>query len=494
MIDGIINKVFQEKGLYWKAMREAKALNTFHSCAINIPAYADFLAKAGITAEKIKTASDLQTVPPVGKDNYLRAYPFPKLMIGGSLSGHSVVFTSTSGSTGAPFYFPRTDSVDLRSSICHQLFLKNSLINANQSTLVIVCFGMGVWIGGIITYQAFKYISQRGYRLAIITPGVNKNEIFEALKHVAPVYNQVVLCGYPPFMKDIIDEAPSHGVDWDKLKIKMIFAAEAFSENFRDYIADRVGMKNVYRDTMNIYGSADLGTMAQESPVSILIRRLALANDLLYKKIFKEAGRLPTLAQFHPGFINFESVGNRVYCTSDNILPLVRYEIGDNGGVMDFDEMEQAFTELGLDLRKEVERAGLSDTLTELPFVYVYERSDLSVKLYGAIVYPEHVKAGLQNSELEGSLTGKFALEVKHDINQDEYLEVNVELKPGVGGTDQLNCQVSGSVLEGLIAKSAEYKNNFNTCPDKVRPKVVFWPYEDPTYFRPGAKQKWVKK
>ena len=490
----ILEKIYSEGSPYWKTMRRLNALASFRSSAARVPAYGDFLRAAGVDPATVKTTADLGKVPPVGKNNYLRAYPLERLCANGSLSEHSTVFTSTSGSTGDSFYFPRDNAIDLRSSVYHEMFLKNSRTPPNGSTLVVVCFGMGVWIGGIITYQAFKMIAERNYRLAIITPGVNKGEIFEALKSVAPRYDQVVLCGYPPFMKDIVDEAPLHGVDWKKFKVKMIFAAEAFSEDFRDHIAARVGIRDVYRETMNIYGSADLGTMAEETPVCILIRRLALSNTTLYKKIFKEAARLPTLAQFHPGFINFECDNRKVYCTSDSVLPLVRYEIGDNGGVMDFDEVEKIFAEEGMDLENEVKKAGLADSLCKFPFIYIYERTDLSTKFYGAIVYPEHVRGGLLRAELEEHITGKFTMSVKHDDKMDEYLEINVELKPGANGSEKLAQDVSKCVFESLTAKSAEYKNNANMFSAKVKPKIIFWPHEHPEHFRPGAKQKWVKK
>lgn len=475
-------------------LRRLGSLDVFHSCAQNVPAYGDFLKKNGIDQATVKAADDLKKVPPVGKNNYLRAYPLERLCMNGSLAAGSVVYTSTSGSTGDCFYFPRDNAIDMRSSVYHEMFLRNSRTPVNGSTLVMVCFGMGVWIGGIITYQAFKMIAERSYRLAIITPGVNKNEIFEALKNVAPKYDQVILCGYPPFMKDVIDEAPLHGVDWKKFSVKIIFAAETFSEAFRDRLAERVGIRDVFRNTMNIYGSADLGTMAEETPVCILVRRLALANKGLFKKIFKEASRLPTLAQFHPGFIDFACDGQKVYCTSDSVLPLTRYEIGDNGGVMDFDEVEQAFAEEGMDLRNEIKKAGLEDTLCELPFIYIYERTDLSTKFYGAIVYPEHVRGGLLHDGLQEHITGKFAMSVKYDDNMDEYLEINVELKPGASGSGELVQEVSKRVFDSLVEKSAEYKNNADMFSVKVQPKIIFWPHEDPTHFRPGAKQKWVKK
>jgi hypothetical protein len=75
----------------------------------------------------------------------------------------------------------------------------------------------------------------------------------------------------------------------------------------------------------------------------------------------------------------------------------------------------------------------------------------------------------------------------------DEYLEINVELKPGANGSDELAHDVSKRVFDSLTAKSAEYKNNADMFSAKVQPKIIFWPHEHPTHFRSGAKQKWVK-
>ncbi len=488
-----LDYIYSKKSDFWKKERTKNLLELFHICADNVKAYKDFLKKAQINQNKIKTLEEFENIPPVNKDNYLRSYPWEKLCMPGSLTEQSLVLTSTSGSTGRPFYFPRNGLLDAQSSIYHQMFFRNAKIDPKKSTLVLVCFGMGVWIGGVITYQAFKSISGRGYPMTILTPGVNKKEIFESLKNIGPKYDQVILCGYPPFMKDVIDEGKENGINWKNFNLKMVFAAESFSEEFRDYIMRKTGMKDPYRDTINIYGSADLGTMAEETPISILIRRLALKNKKLYRKIFTEATRIPTLCQYIPQFINFESVNRKIYCSGNNVLPLVRYEIGDNGGVYDFKDIEQMFKEEKIDIWEEIEKAGIKDTVSELPFVYIYERTDLSVKLYGAIIYPEYVKAGLQNHGLEKYITGKFTMYTKNDKKQDEYLELNIELKPGITESDWLSQEVRKLVSASLIEKSAEHKNNANMMPGKVEPHIIFWPHGHPTHFQTGIKQKWVK-
>lgn len=492
--DQIFKLLKSKKSDFWVAEGRRRSLDLFHAAARRVPAYKDFLKKHGINPAKIKTWDDFQNVPIVDKKNYLRQYPLEKLCWDGSLK-KPLVFTSTSGSTGEPFYFPRDERLDWQSSITHEMFLRSSGINKKQSTLVIVCFGMGVWIGGLITYQAFRMISQRDYPITILTPGVNKKEIFDAIINLGSKFDRIILCGYPPFIKDLIDEAKDHNISWSKLDLRIIFAAEVFSEKFRNYIIKKTGIKNIFADTMNIYGSADLGTMATETPISILIRRLILENKNFFKSVFLETGRIPTLAQFNPLLINFESVDGSIICTGYNALPLIRYDIGDRGGVVSFKDITARLEESdnGIALNKEIKKSKI-DKPAELPFVYIFERNDFSIKLYGAIIYPEHVRQVLQSDSLSEFLTGKFTMLTKTNKKHDQSLEINIELKSNIKAPDFLMYKARSMLVKALIEKNAEYRNNYNMMPDKIKPNIVFWDYEDPTHFKSGIKQKWAKK
>lgn len=494
-IDSQLDFISTQTSEYWEQFKKKHLLHLFHTTAHEVVAYRSFLKEHKINPLKIKEYSDFALLPPVGKDSYLRAHPWETLCKKNTLTKDALVMTSTSGSTGAPFYFPRSSVLDLRSALHHQMFIRYSKLQVTKSTLIIDCFAMGVWIGGILTYQAFKHIGESGHPLTIITPGVNKKEIYDALKLLGPHYDQIILCGYPPFMKDVVDEAHDHGINWKDFDLRMVFAAEGFSETFRDYMMKKTGMKNPYRDTMNIYGSADCGTMAEETPVCVLIRRLAMSHIALYTKLFGQASRLPTLTQYIPSTISFEAIDGRVYVSSDTVLPLVRYEIGDNGGVFTWKEFIEICGKEGVDIWKEIKKAGIEDTIAELPFVYIYERTDFSTKLYGAIIYPEYVKHGLQEENLEKYVTGKFTMYTKYNEKEDEYLEVNIELHSGINESEWLRHEVTNSVSKSLIEKSAEHKNNVNMMPKgKVEPQIVFWPHEHQTHFKNGGKQKWVKK
>lgn len=488
----ILGDISDKDSNFWMHEREQTALRVFHTAAQCVPAYKDFLKKNRVKPSDIKTFKDFQEkVPVTSKKNYLLQYSLDQLSLGGHLI-KPLVFTSTSGSTGEPFYFSRGNELDWQSSIAHELYFRNGTHGTNKSTLVIICFGMGVWIGGLITYQAFKLLGERGYPISIITPGINKEEIFKTLKKLAPNFEQVILAGYAPFIKDIVDEASSRKIVFKN--VRLLFAAEAFTENFRDYLAKKTSINNVLLDTMNIYGSADIGTMAFETPLSILVRRLAIKKRKLFSDIFTFVHKTPTLAQYNPSFIVFESPKGEILLTGNNSLPLVRYSIGDHGGQYSYREIEEKCREHGVNITNEAEKASIENKLYQLPFVYVYERMDFSTTLYGLQIYPETIKEVLIKKPFSNYLTGKMTLVTRFDNNQNQYLEINLELQRNKNAGTLLKKHLLSKVVENLRNKSSEFHELSNYLKEKADPKLIFWSCEDPLHFKPGVKQKWVKK
>jgi phenylacetate-CoA ligase len=489
----ILKAIKTKDGDFWENLKKKQSLNLFQHAAQKVPAYKDFLNKHKIPAGKIKTYEDLQFVPPVNKKNYLRQYPLEKLLWSGTFKNKHTVFTSTSGSTGEPFYFPREKQLDWESSLIHELFVTAVPHKINKPTLIIVGFGMGVWIGGLITYKAFEILSQRGgYPISIITTGINKAEVLKALRLLAPQFAQTILIGYPPFIKDILDEAKAGGINLKHLHLRILTAAEPYSEEFRDHIAETAGIKNIYLDTANVYGTADLGTMAYETPLSILVRRLAVKRPQLFIKIFSQISKTPTLTQYNPYNISFEAPGGNILITGNNTLPLVRYEVGDNGGVLSFEEISKILKEEKISLSHETQKAGLTQYAYKLPFVYVYERNDFSTTLYGLQIYPEIIREAILQKPLDKALTGKFAMLTKFDHNHKQYLEINLEMQKGMQPNHSLKKRALNHILSNLLHKSSEFKELFHHVKKRALPKLVFWPAEYPTFFKPGVKQKWT--
>ncbi len=487
-------RVFSENR--WIGAGKKTALRLFHETARRVPAYKKFLKKRAVNPKTIKTISDFKKIPTTDKNNYLREHSFADLSQDGKFASKNWVIASSSGSTGEPFYFPRGHLQDEQYAATAELYLRTNFNIHKKTTLYVNCFALGVWIGGIFTYEALKIImNKRKYGLTVINPGLNKPEILRAVRKLGPEFDQVLIGGYPPFVKDIIDEGPAEGINWKKFDLGFVFSAERFDEDFRDYIAEKTGLKNIYKDTLNHYGTVDLGTMSYETPVSVLIRRLAVKNKNVFKEIFgAEISRVPTLTQYDPEMFFFEESDGGLVCSARSGFPLVRYDLKDSGGVINFSEMESHLKNTGVNLKKEIKKAGIAETVWRLPFVYVFERKDFSVSFAGANVYPETIRRAIASRKISGILSGKFLMRIVHDKKQNPSLEINIELKKGERGpSKRIKNLAEKTILEKLLEENSEFKSAFYEQKEgKAKPKVIFWPYEHGSYFKPGGKQRWT--
>jgi phenylacetate-CoA ligase len=484
----ILQSYYDKPESYWLGQQRRLMTSLFARMSKKLPAYIKFLKLNRFTPSSVKNYADLVKIPYINKYNYFSRYGLKQVSWEGAFEKQGLVMTSTSGSTGMPTYFARGNKIDEQYSVLAELFLANG---PKGSTLLIDCFGMGVWIGGLITYQAFKNAAFRGWPVTIITPGINKKEIFHSLRELAPKFKNVILAGYPPFLKDVLDEAAQEQVVFKKFHTRLLFAAESFTEIFRDYVAKKAGIKDPYHDTLNLYGSAELGAMAFETPLSIFIRRQALKHPALYRQLFSN-NRIPTLAQYNPEFVSFTHEHGEILLSADSTAPFMNYKIGDNGGTYSLAAIKKIFAEHKINLHLVAKKAGIK--ITTLPFVYIYERSDLSTKLYGAIIYPQHIRQALQTVKLSKYFSGKFLLATKTDRRHDQRLEINLEMKKGCRPSPPLIAHSRKLITESLIKNNAEYKNNYHMFPHKVTPKIILWDNEDPLYFKAGIKQNWVSK
>ncbi len=476
---------------YWTKIGEREILKLFHTASHRVPAYKDFLEKNKINPKKIKNLKDFLSVPPIDKNNYLRAYPYEKLAWDGNIKRPTTIH-STSGSTGEPTYFQRDSRSDLRRELIINNFFRYSELTINGPTLFIITFSMGIWSAGMGIYTAAYLTTNRNkYHISIVSPGISKVEVLKILKNIAPNFKQVIVAGYPPFVKDVIDDALQEKIDIKNLNLRFVFTGEAFSEEFRDYIAKKAGVKNVFIDTMNTYGTSEFGATAVETPLSILVRRLG--NKKIFKELFGDTNKVPTLAQYIPNFLNFECVDGELFLTGDGPFPLIRYRSGDSGGVLTYQKLEEVLSNNGIDIGAESEKLGISEYIYKLPLVFVYERKNLTTTIYGVLIYPEFLKVALLDKRLSQFLTGKFTMIQKYDKKQNQYLEINLELKKYIDFKEQYEDIALKGILKVLLERSSEFRELCKNLGQRVYPKLIFWPYEHQEYFTAGMKQKWVK-
>ncbi len=479
----------------WMRRGEKRVLHLFHEMAERVPAYKDFLKAHKFSARNVHSIKDFALIPAIDKDNYLRKYPKEMLCWDGEFAHKQWVISTTSGSTGQPYYFPREYSQDWQYAISADLYLRSNFEIQSKSTLYIVAFPMGAWIGGLFTYEALKIVAENSkYNLSIITPGVHKQEVISAVQQLGGSFDQIIIGAYAPFLKDILDDGVRQGVAWAAYDIGFVFSAEAFTEQFRDYIFSTIRPRNELRSTLNHYGTVDLGTMAHETPESVMIRRRLVRQNAL-DALFPERIKQPTFAQYNPELFYFEARDNNLFCTAYSGLPLVRYDLKDYGGVLKRSTVhEQLRKSQDFNVQKEAQNAQIADTLWNLPFLYVYERNDFSVSYYAFLIYPDSIRRALQESKITSLATGKFTMLVDYDEAGRQKMHIHIELKHGLTPSKKTELLFQSLLHQRLGEEVSEYRETAKVVGDVVKPVIHLWPYEDPTHFRVGAKQKWVQK
>jgi phenylacetate-CoA ligase len=462
-------------------------LPLFARVARQVPAYAAFLTENNIDAAEVNSLESFRQLPMMTKENYLRRHELADLCWQGRLENCDMVAVS-SGSTGAPTFWPRFVSDEVPVAVRFEQIFRDSFEADHKSTLAVICFALGTWVGGLYTLNCCRHLAAKGYPITIITPGNNKEEIFRVVTELGAAFDQVTLLGYPPFLKDVIDSGLARGIAWNKYNIKLVMAGEVFSEEWRDLMGERAGMTKPLFDSASLYGTADAGVLGNETPLSICIRRFLSRTPEAARQLFGES-RLPTLVQYDPSNRYFETTpqGTLLF-TGDNGIPLIRYHIADNGGLMSYQEMLEFLHEWNFDPLADL--AGQRGARA-LPFVWVFGRSNFTVSYYGANIYPENVTVGLEQPGIKEWVTGKFVLEADEDESQNRILRIVVELAPEEFANEQRQESAAISIETHLKRLNSEFANY---VPEgRHRPQVELRTIGDAEYFPLGVKHRYTR-
>ncbi|WP_353932948.1 phenylacetate--CoA ligase family protein [Okeanomitos corallinicola TIOX110] len=463
------------------------AIQLFQDVVATVPAYQQFLETHHIKPATIRTFADFQKLPLICKENYISLYSLAELCKDGNL-GSCDMIAASSGSSGKPTFWPRFCTDELEIATRFEQIFHDSFYADNKTTLAIVCFSLGTWVGGMFTTSCCRYLACKGYPITVITPGNNKTEILRVVQEIGSNFEQVVLLGYPPFLKDVIDTGIANGLDWKPYQIKLVMAGEVFSEEWRDLVSERIESKNPYYDFASMYGTADAGVLGNETPLSICIRRFLAENTAAAKSLFGES-RLPTLVQYDPCSRFFEVEDGKLIFSGNNGIPLIRYNILDNGGLISYEQMLKFLAEWGFNPVEELQQ---NRGIHQLPFVYVFGRSNFTVSYFGANIYPENVSVGLEQAIIREWVTGKFVLQVKEDEDKNRFLSVVVELAPGVEGSVEKTATITNSIVNQLLRLNSEFANY---VPGEYQtPQVELKPTGDGEYFPVGVKHRYTRK
>ena len=462
-----INDIKTKSGRWWNQQGQAHALKLFHEAAKRVPAYKDFLKNHNVDATKISSFPQLQKVPYTDKKNYLDKYSLKELIWDGDLKKNFII-NSSSGTTGKPYFWPCSNEELMEGALIHEFLYETYFKVKGKTTLIVVCFGMGTWVAGIYTFMSSYFAGEKSSPVSIMTPGFNKEESLRILKELSPDFDQVIIAGYPTFVKDLLE----HWKGKKHQNIKFLFAAEGFTESWRDYVMEMAGNTNMTTDAINILGSADASIMGFETPLSIKIRQALDGEKVINSNIFGEE-MVPSLENYIPSHRFFEEENQELILTANRPVPLIRYNIHDKGGVY---SSEDLLLKSGV-AQKENEFAH------NLPFVYVYGRGKFAATIYAANIYPENIREVLVDRKIRDKVTGKFTMETQYRANHDHYLNINVELAENIQPSSMLANTIAEVFVKKIQKLNSEYHKIYQEYKSKAKPEVTLFTYGDPTLF-----------
>lgn len=462
--------------LRWKLGR-LRAWRTFEQTARKVPAYRAFLAERGFP-RKLDTSGGIEaallTIPEMDKDSYVKRWSIPERCIGGRIPRRGVIVDESSGSSGTPTSWIRGPRERQATRQILQLGYSNTASELKYPPFVLNAFSLGAWATGMNVTTSLTDVSM------IKSIGPDKNKIIQTMQEFGPHYTYVIL-SYPPFLKSLFDDTR---LDWSRYDIVAAFGGEGISESMRDRILE------VAHSAYGSYGASDLEiNLALETDFTVELRRALASNPELASRISKRAeyGVLPMVFQFNPFNYRIETnaLGELLVTIvrSENLNPRIRYNIHDRGHVLRVSELEPVLRELGL-------QHVLQSKLLDLPLLFHYGRSDLSVDFNGAVIGPDSLRDVVNAHALLLGTVENHRLISFEDARGNRQLHLAIQLVDGADPASLDAAAIAAEVFTELRRANGDFHNAILTSDEAMLPTLAFYRYRQGPFTGDGAKLK----
>jgi phenylacetate-CoA ligase len=437
----------------------------------SVPAYRGFLQDAGVRGRSLFPLGILGRLPETDKRSYVDRFGMLERCVDGSVPYPGTTIDESSGSTGTPYNWIRGRR---EREVAHRnigFFARYAF--GNEPLVTINAFSMGAWAAG---FNMSLGMMRHGI-VKSVGPDIDK--ILSTLGYLGPHY-RFLISGYPPFLKHLLDEGDRREFPWVSYNMHALVGGEGMTEELRDLLLTR------FRSVFSGYGATDIEIgMAGESPVSIAIRRLARARPDVREALFGRDSRLPMVFQYNP-LIHFLEVNgdHEIVCTVsrlDLLSPRIRYNVHDEGGLVDFDTAATTLRRFGYEIAS---LGSVSETVgprgllpwvrpIPLPFVWVHGRRDATVSVMGANIYPEDIETiAYRDSDLVPRLHS-FLLSVIDDETGTPRPSVALELTDESGVDDRWRARMSDRLRDGLRDLNIDYRSSIAEFPGAMQPIVM---------------------
>ncbi len=202
----------------------------------NVPYYRQKMEEKGVTPDDIQSVDDLYKLPFLSKDDLREAYPYG---LKGVPTSECVRIHSTSGTTGKRVVaFYTQHDVDLWEDCCARAIVA---AGGDKEDVVHVAYGYGLFTGGAGLHGG-------SHKVGCLTLPMSSGNTDRQLQFMTDL-GSTILCCTPSYAAYLAESIHERGLR-DQIKLKAgIFGAEAWSEDMRHDIEDKLGIK-----AYDIYG------------------------------------------------------------------------------------------------------------------------------------------------------------------------------------------------------------------------------------------------
>ena len=332
---------------------EQKVLTAFARAARLAPAYGVLLQESNLRANAVQSASDFVRLCPIlEKANTFQRFRLEELMVR-SVKPASLASILTSSGQGHNGFAVGLSTANQFKATPFQIDLGLELafnVDSKRS-LLINCLPMGV-----------TFLSDA---VCVANVSVREDMACAIVQQAGHLFEQIILCGDPLFLKRLCDYSRQQKIDWQRYRMHVIIGEETFAESFRSYLAHCL---SIDQNGPGLIGSSmgvgELGlNLFNETRETIAIRRACAENPALLPALLGQQCQqlpLPTFMCFNPLRTFVEIVNQDQSGAGELVLslldlqapvPLMRYKTGDRAMFVDPEKFARVFQQQTHDLR-----------------------------------------------------------------------------------------------------------------------------------------------
>lgn len=431
--------------------------------AINIPAYREYLRRNQFSGKISR--SNFEELPLTDKENYLMKAPYFSLLPPENLDDVHFVFKS-SGSSGKSFYWPQLKQQYKLFDLLFEDTLSKNFSIRKKRTAIIVGLSLGSWIGGDLISWAAKNVALRSnYSLTVFSPGNQHEEILEIINGINRKVDQIILFVCPSTIGHLALLAEEKKFSGIFKKLRFLVIGEPFSENFRLRLRAKCKVKPPEVVLTSVYGSADTGIIGIESNAVAFFRELLSRYGQL-RRYYGFENSLPNFFNLSVKEAYIEMVKGELVFTAWQGLPLMRYNLHDNGSLIDWNTVKTALKDLNLDGESEKLKNHIIKDRSNPIVIAVGGRSDGTIYLCGTNISESMLSNAINDKSLQKTVTGHFYVSVL-ERNGRQQLKWEIELKPGIRPDKKTESVIYAKLIELLGKLQPEFMADYNSIYSK---------------------------